>query len=92
VFSVTMRLMALEDVIVSKLLALSEHELDYEPLLTIARAVREQVDWPQVRARAARSPYARAFFALLEEVDVDVAASRAAAAGQRGKIRVLPPA
>ena len=92
VFSVTMRVMVLEDVIVSKLLALCEHELDYEPLLAIARSVREQVDWREVMARTSHSPYARAFFALLDELEVDVTGSHEAPGHQGSKIRVLPPA
>jgi hypothetical protein len=90
VFSVMMRVLALEDVISSKLLALTEHELDYEPVLTIARAVREQVDWAHVRARTAGSPYARAFFALLEELGLETDADGHAGV-ERSKIRVLPP-
>jgi predicted nucleotidyltransferase len=89
VFSVTMRVLALEDVITSKLLALSEHELDYEPVLTISRAVREQVSWHEVRARTSGSPYARAFFALLEELDLESGRSRDAQS--TSKVRVLPP-
>ncbi len=93
VFSVTMRVLALEDVIASKLLALNEHELDYEPALTIVRAVREQVDWPEVRTRTAHSPYARAFFALLEELGLEAGGRSAERpASTRGRIRVLPPA
>jgi hypothetical protein len=88
VFSVTMPVLALEDVITSKLLALTEHELDYGPLLTIARAVREQVDWQEVHARTSHSPYARAFFALLEELDLAAGGAPAASSGSR--IRVLP--
>ncbi len=60
--------MALEDVLISKLLALDEHSLDLEPLLQIARALRERLDWGEVRARTQDSPYARAFIALLEEL------------------------
>jgi predicted nucleotidyltransferase len=70
VFSVTMRVLSLEDVISSKLLALGEHDLDYEPVLTIARSLREQVDWGDVEVRTSSSPYARAFFALIEELGV----------------------
>jgi hypothetical protein len=91
VFALTMRVMALEDVLSSKLLALDEHHLDYEPVLTITRAVREQVDWNEVRTRTAHSPYARAFFSLLEELGLqDPAARSAAAAPASGTIRVLP--
>jgi hypothetical protein len=38
VFSMEMRVMALEDVLVTKLMALSEHSLRFESLLAIARA------------------------------------------------------
>jgi len=70
VASVTMRVMRLEDVLVTRLLSLDEHGLDLAPLLGIARALREQVDWADVRARSASSPYARAFFALLEGLEI----------------------
>ena len=59
-----------EDVLVTKLLALREHELDYDRLLEIARAVREQIDWDDVRLRTAHSPYAKAFFTLVDELGV----------------------
>jgi predicted nucleotidyltransferase len=91
VFSVTMRVLALEDVISSKLLALGNHELDYEAVLTIVRAVREQVDWENVRARTSGSPYARAFFALLDELDVEARTAGRGTGADRSRIRVLPP-
>jgi predicted nucleotidyltransferase len=68
--AVRMRLMALEDIVVTKLLALSETHLDYESVLEIARPLREQIDWDDVRERASESPYARGFFALAEELDI----------------------
>jgi hypothetical protein len=89
VFSVGMRVLTLEDVITSKLLSLNEHVLDYEPVLAIARAVREQVDWQDVRVRTSHSPYARTFFRLLEELDLDTGAASAQPGG--AKVRVLPP-
>jgi Uncharacterised nucleotidyltransferase len=58
------------DVLVSKLLALREHELDYDAIVEMARAVREQVDWTDVRARTEHSPFARAFFTLAEGLDL----------------------
>ena len=58
------------DVLVSKLLALREHELDYDTLVEMTRAVREQVDWVDVRLRTAQSPFARAFFTLVEGLDL----------------------
>jgi hypothetical protein len=36
----------------------------------MARSVREQVDWAQVRGRTASSPYAKAFFTLVEELGI----------------------
>jgi len=68
--AVTMRVMALEDVMVTKLLSLREHEVDYESVLEIARALREQIDWGAVTERTQGSPYARAFFYLAAELDV----------------------
>jgi hypothetical protein len=64
------RVMALEDVFVTKLNSLTEHHLNLAGMLGIARAVREQVDWTDVRARTDHSPYAKAFFTLVEELGV----------------------
>jgi predicted nucleotidyltransferase len=60
----------LEDVMVTKLLSITEQEPDYEGVLEIARAVREQIDWEEVRRRTDRSPFARAFFTLIEELGI----------------------
>src|SRR3954462_58162 len=70
VLGMEMRVMALEDVLVTKLMALSEHALRYESLLPIARALREKVDWEDVRARTSESPFARAFFVMLEGLGI----------------------
>jgi hypothetical protein len=55
---------------VTKLLAMKEHEVDYESVLEIARAVREQIDWYEVRARTEHSPYAKAFMTLVDELEL----------------------
>jgi hypothetical protein len=70
VLGMRMRVMTLEDLLVTKLLALDEQNLELRGLLGIARALREQVDWAEVRARTGGSPFARAFFTLLEALDV----------------------
>jgi predicted nucleotidyltransferase len=70
VLGMEIRVMALEDVMATKLMALTEHSLRYEGLLQIARALREQIDWPAVRSRTASSPFARAFFTLLEGLEI----------------------
>ena len=83
VLGLTVRVMALEDVMVTKLNAVTEHSLRFESLLAISRALREQVDWEQVRARTTGSPFARAFFVLLEGLEI-IAAPGPAAAGTPG--------
>jgi hypothetical protein len=60
----------LEDVLVTKLLALKEQEPDYSGVLEVARAVREQIDWNEVRRRTEDSPLAKAFFTLVEELGI----------------------
>src|ERR687890_484116 len=66
VLSMEMRVMAIEDVLITKLMSIDEHHIRFEGLLPIARALREQIDWGNVRAATAASPFARAFFVLLE--------------------------
>jgi predicted nucleotidyltransferase len=68
--AVGMRVMALEDLLVTKLLALDEQALDYKALLQISRPVRERVNWEDVRRRTEDSPYAAAFFTLIEELGI----------------------
>jgi hypothetical protein len=85
VIGITIPVMAIEDVLATKLMALHEHQLDYTSLLRIARAVREQIDWPALRARTRTSPYALAFFVMCEELGIVPADSRGA------DVRVLTP-
>jgi hypothetical protein len=70
VLGMEIRVMALEDVMATKLMALTEHSLRYEGLLQIARALREQIAWDVVRTRTEKSPFARAFFVLLEGLEI----------------------
>lgn len=65
-----MPVMALEDVLTTMLWAIDERSLDYEHVLQIARSLREQIDWHQVRDRTADSPYAAPFFTLLERLRI----------------------
>jgi predicted nucleotidyltransferase len=65
-----MKVAALEDVLVQKLLALKEQEPDYSSVLELARALREQVDWDDVRERTRESPFAKAYFTLLDELEI----------------------
>jgi hypothetical protein len=70
VFGVLMRAMSLEDLMTTKLLALEPNALDYGGSLAIARSLREEIDWQTVRERTDSSPYAAAFFKLVEELGV----------------------
>jgi len=70
VYATRLRVAALEDVLVQKLLALSEQQPDYSSVLELARSVREQVDWDDVRARTKGSPFGAAFFTLLDELEI----------------------
>ncbi|HEX5763315.1 MAG TPA: nucleotidyltransferase [Solirubrobacterales bacterium] len=62
--------MALDDILATKLMALDEHNADYADLLPIARALREQIDWAGVRERTSSSPFAAAFFTLAEGLEI----------------------
>jgi len=70
VYAVPMLVLAPDDLLVSKLLVLDELVLDYKPILEVARALREQVDWASVRQRTGESPFAKAFFTMVEELGV----------------------
>jgi hypothetical protein len=70
VAAVDMQVIGLDDLLIGKLLALTEHHLDFGPPLEWARAIREQVDWERVAARTAESPFARTFLAMLDELDI----------------------
>jgi len=70
VYATRLEVSALEDVLTQKLLALSEQQPDYASVLEIARALREQVDWDQVRERTEESPFAKGYFTLLDELEI----------------------
>jgi hypothetical protein len=92
VMAISIPVMALEDVLVTMLYALDEHTLDYSRLLLIARALREQIDWPALRGRASGSPYARAFMTLVEELDIAPRPERTRDSGAgeaRARVRVV---
>ncbi len=91
VLGMEIRVMALEDVMATKLMALTEHSLRYEGLLQIARALREQIDWQAVRARTDSSPFARAFFVLLEGLDILPGQPQSRAGGRKSRVRVVSP-
>ena len=62
--------LAIEDVVTTKLMAVDEHAIRYESLLQIARSLREQIDWAKVRSQTSGSPFSRPFFVLMEELEI----------------------
>jgi hypothetical protein len=70
VAALRVRVQPLEDLMSTKLLALTEQEPNFEGLLELARALREQIDWDTVRARTESSPFAKAFFTLVESLGI----------------------
>jgi hypothetical protein len=89
VAAVATPVLALEDVLVTMLCAIDEHTLDYSRLVAIVRSLREQIDWQQLRNRTAGSPYAQAFFTLVEGLGIAPSPGRLAR-GQSSRVRVLP--
>ena len=65
-----LRVASVNDVLATKLLALTEQEPDFRDVLAIARALRERIDWDFVEKRSSSSPFARAFFALAEGLGI----------------------
>jgi predicted nucleotidyltransferase len=70
VHAMRVRVASLEDVLVQKLLALNEQNPDFSSVLELARSLREQVDWDDVRSRTSGSAFANAYFTMLEDLDI----------------------
>ena len=82
------QVMALDDILATKLLAFDEHSLDYRPSLQIARALRERIDWRRLRRRVSHSPYARAFLCLVEELGIAPSADREGEVARPARVRI----
>jgi hypothetical protein len=59
---------SLDDVLATKLLALTEQQPDFRQVLELARSLREQIDWEAVRAQVGETPFGAAFFTLAERL------------------------
>lgn len=70
VLSVDMPVMAVDDILVNKLLSFEEHYIDFVGLLPFARSLREQADWAAVRRRTEHSAIAAGFFAMAERLGI----------------------
>jgi hypothetical protein len=70
VLSVEMPVVSATDVTTEKLLAMDEHYCDLGAVLPTLRALREQVDWDEVRRRVAGDPFAETVLFLLERLEI----------------------
>jgi hypothetical protein len=70
VLSVQMPVMRATEVVAGKLAPLTDHYCDFARLLPVARALREQVDWADVRRRVAGNDYAAAFLFLVDRLGI----------------------
>ena len=70
VHAMRLKVASLEDVLVQKLLAMTEQDPDFSSVLELARSLREQVDWRDVRSRTRDSAFAKAYFTMLEDLDI----------------------
>lgn len=66
--AVTAPVASATDLLIDKLQLLGPHRCDFVEPLAIARALREQIDWPVVRRETAQSPYAEAFLLLVRRL------------------------
>jgi len=78
VMAMQTRVMDLDDILITKLMALDEHTADYRDMLLITRSLREQIDWARLREETASSPFAAAFFALADGLGIQPAAQTSA--------------
>ena len=81
VLSVEMPVLPATDLVVQKLHALDEHYCDFAQLIPTARALREQVDWDEVRSATAHNDFAAALLYLLERLGVVEPAQETGAEG-----------
>jgi predicted nucleotidyltransferase len=70
VHAMRLKVAPLEDVLVQKLLTINEQNPDFTSVLELARSLREQMDWEDIRERTKQSPFAKAYFTLLEELEI----------------------
>jgi len=78
VMAMQTRVMDLDDILITKLMALDEHSADYGDLILITRSLREQIDWARLREETVASPFAVAFFALADGLGICPAAQTSA--------------
>jgi len=57
-------------IMIAKIQSFSEHYCDFEQPLLVIRAVREQLDWAEIRKASQDHPFAEAFLYLVERLGI----------------------
>jgi hypothetical protein len=70
VLAIAMPVLRPTHVVSEKLSSLNEHHCDFAALLPGVRAVREQVNWDQVRRETADNEFAEAFLVLTDRLGI----------------------
>ncbi|MGE2734526.1 nucleotidyltransferase [Mycolicibacterium vaccae] len=70
VLAVCMPVLSPTEVILQKLRAMHEHHCNFEALLPLVRAVREQLDWDLLRRETADHPFAEAFLLICDRLSI----------------------
>lgn len=81
VSSIEMPVLTATDVVGEQLLALDEHYCDYATVLPTLRALREKLDWVELRDRLAGHPFAEAALFLAGRLDIATEPTAGVAAG-----------
>jgi hypothetical protein len=72
VLAIAMPVLTPTHVVTEKLTSLHEHHCDFAALIPAVRAVREQVNWDQVRRDTAENDFAAAFLFLTDRLGITV--------------------
>ena len=70
VSALPLQVASIDDVLVTKVLAMNEQNPDFRPVLEIARSLREQIDWTAVRELVGDAPFGAAFLTLVERLRI----------------------
>ncbi len=70
VLAIRMRVLSATHVLSEKLNSMNEHHCDFAALLPAVRAVREQVNWDEVRAQTSDNDFAAAFLYLTNRLGI----------------------
>ncbi len=71
VLALSMPVLTPGQVMLQKLRSLHEHHCDFAKLIPVVRAVREQLDWAELRTETADNPFATTFLDLCTRLGID---------------------